>query len=388
MGPFRSYRAALVVGVLALSSCGGSSRSERSADTGATTATAPAGPAAQPAPSNERFGASVNRLFDGSIAEPQLLGAQLAALRATGASVARSDAPWETAEPSPPAGGNHRYRWSLDDTIASALAEHRLRWMPIIDYSPAWAYLHPGQYHSPPRASSDYAAYARAFATRYGPSGTFWSAHPELPRLPVDTYEIWNEPDNPAFWAPSTDPGRYADLYLSARDAITSVDPAARVVVGGLTNVGAFLPVMLHARPDLRGHFDGVGMHPYAPDPAGVLDHIRDARILLRSLGLHTVPLYVTEFGWTTRPRGAMNWLPERRRPAYISRTIAQLGHPHCGVAATFLYTWVTPERNPRDREDWYGIEPPAGGGSPDTAAFASAVQAAERPGGSRGSCG
>ena len=69
----------------------------------------------------------------------------------------------------------------------------------------------------------------------------------------------------------------------------------------------------------------------------------------------------MTEFGWTTQPAGALDWLPERLRPGYISATLAALGHIDCGVAATILYTWVTPERDPANREDWFGIHPPRG---------------------------
>ena len=39
------------------------------------------------------------------------------------------------------------------------------------------------------------AAFVTSFAQRYGPGGSFWAQHPELPYLPVESYEIGNEPD-------------------------------------------------------------------------------------------------------------------------------------------------------------------------------------------------
>ena len=33
------------------------------------------------------------------------------------------------------------------------------------------------------------------FVHRYGPEGSFWAAHPNLPYHPVTSYEIWNEPN-------------------------------------------------------------------------------------------------------------------------------------------------------------------------------------------------
>jgi hypothetical protein len=102
---------------------------------------------------------------------------------------------------------------------------------------------------------------------------------------------------------------------------------------------------------------------------------------VLGALSLGSVPLYVTEFGWTTQPVGALNWLPERLRPEYISTTLAELGHTDCAVAAALLYTWVTPERNPNDPEDWFGVSPPAGGRSADIEVFAAGLRAAKQPG-------
>jgi hypothetical protein len=51
-------------------------------------------------------------------------------------------------------------------------------------------------------------------------------------------------------------------------------------------------------------------------------------------------------------------------------------------VAAATIYTWVTPERNRGDREDWFGIHPPAtGGAGTDTRAFAEGLALARAPG-------
>ena len=340
-----------------------------------------------PSPSSEAFGASVNRLFNTPTYTDAEIDAQLAALAQTGATVARSDALWEAAEPRPPSGSTHHYDWAFADRIAGALAGHGLRWLPIVDYSAPWAQSIPGQDHSAPTSSTAYAAYAAALAARYGRGGSFWSEHPGLPAEPVDTYEIWNEPDNPSFWWPQPNAAAYAGLYSAARAAITGVQPDARVIVGGLTHPDTFLAAMLAADPSLRGGLDGVGIHPYGATPQLVLGAVRTARLALNLLGLASVPLYVTELGWTTSPPGALDYLPERLRPSYIEQTIAALGHTDCGVAATVLYTWVTPERDPADPQDWFGIHPPGGGTSADTDALAAAIRAARAPGPPAGGC-
>ncbi len=341
-----------------------------------------------PSRSGEAFGASVNRLFNTPTYSDAQLDAQLTALAQTGVTIARSDALWEAAEPRPPDGSTHHYDWSFADRIAASLAVHRLRWLPVVDYSAPWAQSIPGQDHSPPTSTAAYAAYAAALAQRYGTGGSFWSAHPDLPAEPVDTYEIWNEPDNPAFWWPRPDAGAYAGLYSAARAAIAAVQPGARVIVGGLTHPVTFLAAMLAADPSLRGTLDGVGIHPYGRTPQLVLRAVVEARLALELLGLASVPLYVTELGWTTSPPGALDYLPEQLRPGYIEQSIAALGHTGCGIAATILYTWVTPERDPADPQDWFGIHPPGGGASADTDAFAAAIRAARAPGRFAAGCG
>ena len=168
---------------------GGGGRGRRGPDRhqrGFTAPPCPCGPdrlaagrsACIPAPPSQVFGINVNRLFNDLTYTQAHIDAQLAAVRATGATVARSDALWEAAEPHAPAGGRHRYDWSFDDQIAGSLAAHGLTWLPIIDYTAPWAQSVSGQDHSPPRSDADYAAYAGAFAARYGSGGTFWRAHP------------------------------------------------------------------------------------------------------------------------------------------------------------------------------------------------------------------
>jgi hypothetical protein len=340
------------------------------------------GPSRSPARSGVAFGVNVNRLFnDGTWSQAQI-DSQLTAVAATGATVARSDALWEWSEPRPPSGGVHRYDWRFDDRIASSLAAHGLRWLPIIDYTALWDESVPGQDHSPPASTADYAAYAGAFAARYGPGGAFWRSHPEVRAEPVGTFEIWNEPDTGEFWVPGPDAAAYARLYLAARAAIDAADPSARVIIGGLAEPASFAPELVRADPGLAGHVDGVAIHPYGA-PAAVLRKVRAARAALSTLGMAGVPLYVTEFGWATHPPGAIAYAPAAQRPTDIAETLTGLGHLACGLAAVLLYTWVTPERDPGDREDWFGISAPGGGATPDTEAFTDGLRdaaLAERP--------
>jgi polysaccharide biosynthesis protein PslG len=349
--------------------------------TGTTTATpAPvANPPGRPAPAGVQYGANVNYLFNGSDFNAGQVAVQLGALRRTGVTIARSDAFWEASEPAAPVNGVHHYDWAFDDRVAGTLAAYGLQWLPILDYTAPWAQSIAGQDHSPPSSDAAYAAYAGAFAARYGTGGTFWRAHPGLGAEPVQAYEIWNEPDNAGFWAPRPDAGRYAALYEQAREAIAAADPRARVLVGGLKSPATFLPAMLAAQPQLRGHIDGIAIHPYG-SPLVVLAKIRAARAAIASLRLGPVPLYVTEFGWTTSPPAAIGYAPAAKRPGYVASTVAALGHLNCGLAAAVLYTWVSPGRDRNDAQDWYGINGVDGASTPSVAAFEAGLRAARGP--------
>lgn len=388
--------------VFVLAGCGSEHRHRARPETavsttGTTSATSPTttsppattslSPPSLPAPTSEVYGINVNRLFNDGTYSPAQINGQLSAVAATGVTVARSDALWELSEPHPPVDGVHAYSWSFDDAIAGDLAAHGLTWVPIIDYTATWNESVAGEDHSPPVSDADYAAYAAAVATRYGPGGAFWIAHPELTPHPVSTVEIWNEPDNRQFWIPAPDAAAYGRLYVTARAAIAAAVPTTRVLVGGLTNPTATLPAMIAAEPGLAGQVDGVAVHPYGI-PLQVIGKLHDDRRTLTVLGMGSVPLYVTEFGWVIHPRGALGYVSARLRPGYIRPTMAALGHLDCGIAAVIYYTWITPEHDRADREDWFGIQPPDGRPGPDLHAFTDGLHAAQSPGPSYHVCG
>jgi hypothetical protein len=336
-------------------------------------ALAPAAPARAGAAA-DMFGVSVNRVFNDDFT-PANWQAPLQAVHDAGIRQARSDAFWMWAEPAAPVNGAHTYHWTKLDAEAGALAAHGLTWLPILDYSAEWAASDPGDYHSPPTSNADYAAYARAFAQRYGRGGSYWTQHPAGAQ-PVTTYEIWNEPNGAWFWRPAPDAAAYADMYLRARTAIKAVDPNATVVIGGLVADASFVDAMYAARPELRGNVDAVGWHPYAPTVNGAIGTVKALRKALERVGDPNVPIHLTEVGWPTSGTGAGSEivLGEEARAAALEATIDALARSDCGVERVIPYTWTTPEKDASDIEDWYGIRHPGGGSTPSSDAYARVV--------------
>jgi hypothetical protein len=283
-------------------------------------------------------------------------GPNLQAMAAAGVETVRSDASWQWVEANPPQNGAHRYNWDPLDLRVWALAKHGLRWAPTIGWSTPWDRTVAGLYISPPAGIDNYAAYAGALAARYGDHGSFWSLHPELPYLPVHSWEIWNEENLPGFWSPAPDPTRYADLYLAARAAIHAAQPRATVFVGGLSNHNwaEFLDGMFAQRPKLRGQIDGVGFHPYTANVDDSIATVVAFRHKLVALGEPNVPIAITEVGWPTA--GPVNVLSDDGRAYHLSALTDRLARSDCGISSISPHTWIALGQDPTNQEDSYGL--------------------------------
>lgn len=211
-----------------------------------------------------------------------------------GAEWVRIYADWSSLEPSPGQLSAFSLR-EFDRRIAQARAAG-LKVLMVVTNSPRWASgsSSPG---TPPTRAQDYAGLMRRLAERY--------------RGQVSAWEVWNEPDRTGF---EGDAAGYAVLLRAAYAAVRAADPAATVVLGGLTgNHYAFLERVYAAGGG--GAFDAVGVHT---DTACLVDgpndqyRETDGRIGRYSFtGYREVrrtvvangddkPIWATEIGWST----------------------------------------------------------------------------------------
>jgi hypothetical protein len=315
------------------------------------------------------FGMNVNRvLFDDHEAWHTT---PLAAAHAAGATHGRIDFPWDAVQPT----GPRRTDYTWTDKAVESLARQGMVATPMLGYSAPWAAYIPGNTHSPPRNTSDYAAFARLMVLRYGPNGVYWKKHPFTPYLPIHRWEIWNEPNLArVFWQSGRSPDAYARLYLAARAVIKAVDPTAQVIVGGLSSEDIpFLAEMFTAHPELHGQVDGLGIHPYGATSEDVLVAVKNFRALLDVEGESAVPMEVTEVGWQRQGNTNLT-VDELTRARDMNDVTNAVARSDCDIDAYEPYTWETAEQDPADGEDWFGMWSPTQGLLPSGQAFANST--------------
>lgn len=155
----------------------------------------------------------------------------------------------------------------------------------------------------PPASNGAYARFAGDAVRRYGPRGSFWLEHPEVPFLPVHAWQVWNEPNIPNWWRGRPSARRYVAMLRAGARAIHDADPGAEVVTAGLPNSRLGVPFLSYLRQmyraGARGLFDTLAIHPYARDVGGVLALAERARVVMNRWHDRS-RLWITEFGWST----------------------------------------------------------------------------------------
>ncbi|MFL6451105.1 MAG: cellulase family glycosylhydrolase [Bryobacteraceae bacterium] len=141
-----------------------------------------------------------------------------------------------------------RFRFFAYDFLLRDLEARGMSALWILDYG------HPEHGGSVPRSAADIAAFSRfaeAVATHYRGRNV--------------RYEIWNEPNNPQFWASSPNPTEYAALLREAVTAMRRADPAAIISSGGISNMDLSYASRALDR-SLAAMLNAISVHPYPRD--------------------------------------------------------------------------------------------------------------------------
>ena len=196
-----------------------------------------------------------------------------------------------------------RYALRDYDALVADAARAGLTVLPVLYGTPAFrAAAAADGTAAPPRDPDAIEPFARMLVARYGPGGSFWRAHPDVPRRPVRAWQIWNEPNLGRYWRGRPDAVAYARLLRAAATAVRAVDPRAELVTAGLpdTRKGVRLTTYLRQlyAAGARGTFDAVGVNLYARTPGGVLLAARRVRQVLARHEDDRARIWITELGW------------------------------------------------------------------------------------------
>ena len=256
------------------------------------------------------------RKFYGVVSQTTLEAADYERMGRGRVGTLRAHMPWASIDRSPLARG---LDWREFDFIVSNAARQGVRVLPMVYGTPHWLARLEGCdeqtrscYIRAPRSQhglSAWRGFLQEAARRYGPRGNFWLENPDLRRLPIRTWQIWNEQNAPYFFGPQPDPRRYADLVTAASHAIHDQDAGARVILGGMvahpggaTGIKAhdFLR-QLYEIVGFEQRFEGIAIHPYA-FRTGRLGEVKRQVTRLLAVAEHArdprARLWVTEIGW------------------------------------------------------------------------------------------
>ena len=240
---------------------------------------------------------------------------------------------WFGAEPVSPFA--QRPDWSGFDRGVELAARNRMRVLPFVWGSPRWVTPEP-QIEPVAQAwqRQAWASFLLRAVRRYGADGVFWRQNPELPRMPVRAWEIWNEQNIIPFG--SADPLRFAQLIRTSGRALRRADPGAKLILGGFFGRPLQVPpneypsrflVELYELGWVKRWFDGIGWHPYVAEAAAMRNQIRNLRRVMREHGDGAKPLYITEMGWGSNgneSRWERGWRGQVRQ---LDRAFAMLTH-------------------------------------------------------------
>jgi hypothetical protein len=236
--------------------------------------------------------ASLSSLISGTNLQQYQIDAY--ATRNVKATWTRMYIPWNELEPS-----KNSFNWTQFDYAVYAAAMVGLKILcNIIGPAPVWAQApggDPNATGAPPADPANFGRIAGIIANRY--------------KQQISSWEIWNEPNIPKYFAPP-DATRYSALLTSAYSSIKAVQPNSTVVSGGLSSSSegiesvAFLKQMYDA--GAGNSFDAVGLHPYTypyaitADPQGRNNAVPNAYTLMISKGQAAKKIWITEYGQAT----------------------------------------------------------------------------------------
>jgi hypothetical protein len=330
---------------------------------------AAAAPAAGAAPPHGFYGVMWDRAAAGAPAAEQ--EQQWALMAQSGVESVRAVFSWARAQPDE----GTQPDLSSTDALVSLAARHGIKLLPVVLDTPDWAARNPGQGAAPAHVGA-YTAFLRSLVLRYGPSGSFWDEHPELPRRPLREWQVWNEPHLNFYWNTEGRSRRawareYARLLRASKPAIESVDRGATVVLAALADF-AWRHLDRLNRHRIRRYFDVAALNFFTSRPRNVMKGVRYFRRALARGRERRKPIWITETTWPAArdrvPEPAVAWqrawyttdegMASRLRSLY---RVAARNRRRFRLGRVYWYTWASAYED-GDLFDYAGLTRYSGG--------------------------
>ena len=265
---------------------------------------------------------------------------------------ARVTLSWPAIEPA-----DDHFVWRATDRLIGNFASRGIASLPLLFATPSWV---AGKSTKPPVDSPhqqrEWRQFVSAAVARYGVGGAYWSGpyaaqFPARQPQPIDTWQIWNEENGPKHFYPKPKVGRYATLLRISKQAIHELNPRSETLTGGLaskpTGKGGidawdYMRALLKKRSG-RQSLDHVALHPYAANARQVASHVKKLRRVLKKGGKRKAQVWITELGWSSKPRGGGKLAKTPSKQAtLLQRTFKRLKRKRRSwkVGGVYWYTW------------------------------------------------
>jgi RTX calcium-binding nonapeptide repeat (4 copies)/Bacterial Ig-like domain/Glycosyl hydrolase catalytic core len=199
------------------------------------------------------------------------------------------------------------FNWAVQDRLMGRLVAHGIRVVPALWGSPSWAESYPAR--PPIDKLTAWQTFLKRFAGRYGPGGSYWphfrATYPGKTPLPVQAYQIWNEPNLRKYWIPYPAPTQYGKLLKASSTAIKGEYPNAQIVLAGEPGYGDmnawdFLDQLYDT--GAKSYFDVAALHPYGSTRDKVKTEIQKFRDVMTSHADGATQLWITEIASGSAP--------------------------------------------------------------------------------------
>ena len=319
--------------------------------------------------------------FVGSVADgvmtdedPARFGNELPRMVGAGVESIRTPFPWRDIQPVKnrsdiPAELQQHFRdeggtptdWRLTDSYVEKAARQRLTILPVLIYAPQWAARHKNSDGSAPSDFGAYARFAVAVAKRYGRNGTFWTERPDVPKVPLDWLQIWNEPHFREYWSDQPWDSDYAKLLRTTYRAVKKAVPTQKILLAGLANKSWTYLSQVY-KQKTQGYFDAVALHPFTNTVSGVIEIIERSRRVMERYGDRKLPLMITEMSWTSAKGKAAYTYGNERTEAGQARALQQgfermaKERRRLRILRVYWYTWMTRDAHENIPFDYAGV--------------------------------